>query len=72
MAAFKEKVKALAARNICSQSETRSTAESSAIPVGVPRDVNPGGYMILTPPDTQDEQMSSSKERGSFQDIKSG
>jgi len=79
MAAFKEKVRAtIAARAARPQDETTPRrAESYIVPPGIPRDangkpINPGGRMILTPSDDQDEQNPSGQERDSLQDVKSG
>jgi len=65
MAGFKERLKALlATKETRLQGEAQSTIESSAVSDDVPRDanqriINPGGRMILTPPDTQDKQTAS-------------
>lgn len=78
MAAFKEKIRAsLAAKNARLKDEARPTVEPSVVPDGVPRDadgklINPGGRMILTPPDTQDGQTPSDQEKVSSRDVKSG
>ena len=72
MAGFIERLKALlATKKTRLQVEAQSTIESAAVSDDVPRDanqriINPGGRMILTPPDTQDEQTASGRERGSF------
>ena len=61
MAGFKERLKALlVTKETCLQGEAQSTIESSAVSDDVPGDasqrtINPGGRLILTPPDTQDE-----------------